>query len=61
VRTIEKVQEADVREEILVVMAHDESLLGVIDFFPKYANGFVEKGWVQEGRWGFLNDFREAV
>jgi glyoxylase-like metal-dependent hydrolase (beta-lactamase superfamily II) len=61
VRTIGKVQEADAREEILVVMAHDESLLDVVDFFPKYANGFVEKGWVKEGRWGFLKDFKEAV
>ncbi len=61
VRTIGKVQEADAREEILVVMAHDDSLLEVVDFFPKYANGFVEKGWVKEGRWGFLKDFKDAV
>jgi hypothetical protein len=61
VRTIGKVQEADAREEILVVVAHDDSLLHVVDFFPKEANGFVEKGWVREGRWGFLKDFREAV
>jgi glyoxylase-like metal-dependent hydrolase (beta-lactamase superfamily II) len=61
VLTIGKVQEADAREEILVVMAHDESLLEVVDFFPEEANGFVEKGWVRDGRWGFLKDFREAV
>jgi glyoxylase-like metal-dependent hydrolase (beta-lactamase superfamily II) len=61
VRTIGKVQEADAREEILVVMAHDASLLEVVDFFPEEANGFVEKGWVRDGRWGFLKDFREAV
>ena len=61
VRTIGKVQEVDAREEILVVMAHDGSLLDVVDFFPKDANGFVEKGWVDRGRWGFLKDFREAV
>lgn len=61
VLAIGKVQEADAREEILVVMAHDESLLEVVDFFPEEANGFVEKGWVRDGRWGFLKDFREAV
>lgn len=61
VRTIGKVQDADAREEILVVMAHDESLLEVVDFFPKEANGFVEKEWVKEGRWGFWKDFKESV
>jgi glyoxylase-like metal-dependent hydrolase (beta-lactamase superfamily II) len=59
--TIGKVIEADARDEVFVVMAHDESLLPVMDFFPKYANGFMEKGWVKEGRWLFLKDFAQAV
>jgi hypothetical protein len=32
-----------------------------MDFFPKYANGFMQKGWVKEGRWLFLKDFAQAV
>lgn len=60
-RTIEKVQEADCQDNVLVVMAHDDVLLDVVDFFPKYANDFVEKGWQGKGRWAFLKDFREAV
>jgi len=60
-RTIGKVMEADAREEILVAMAHDDTLLPVVDFFPKYANGFAEKGWVQEARWTFLKDFEKAA
>ncbi|KAH8808512.1 beta-lactamase-like protein [Xylogone sp. PMI_703] len=60
-RTVEKVIEADARNDILVVIAHDAHLLGVIDFFPKYADGFMEKGWVEKGRWLFLKDFEEAV
>jgi glyoxylase-like metal-dependent hydrolase (beta-lactamase superfamily II) len=59
--TIGKVMEADARDEVLVVMAHDDSLLDVINFFPKYANEFVEKGWVAKGRWLFLKDFAGAV
>lgn len=59
--TIGKVIEADARDEVLVVMAHDESLLPVMGFFPKYANDFMEKGWVKEGRWLFLKDFAKAV
>jgi hypothetical protein len=42
-------------------MSHDDSLLAVVDFFPEEANGCVEKGWVREGRWGFLKDFKVAV
>jgi len=59
--TIEKVIEADAQDEVLVVMAHDDSLLDVVDFFPKYANDFVEKGWVEKGRWLFLKDFADGV
>jgi hypothetical protein len=59
--TIQKVMETDASESILVVMAHDDSLRGVLDFFPGYLDGFVEKGWVEQGRWGFLKDFRGAV
>ena len=59
--TIGKVMEADARDEVLVVMAHDDSLLDVVNFFPKYANEFVEKGWVEKGRWLFLKDFAGAV
>ncbi|TVY26853.1 Cytochrome P450 monooxygenase [Lachnellula hyalina] len=60
-RTIGKVMEADARDEVLVVMAHDDTLLDVVDFFPKYANDFKEKGWVEKGRWLFLKDFAGAV
>ena len=59
--TIEKVMEADANDEVLVVMAHDDSLLDVVDFFPEYANEFKQKGWIEKGRWLFLKDFAQAV
>ena len=59
--TIQKVMETDADEKVLVVMAHDDTLLEVVDFFPKYLDGFVGKGWAEEGRWTFLRDFRGAV
>ncbi|RDW61492.1 hypothetical protein BP5796_11384 [Coleophoma crateriformis] len=60
-QTIEKVQEVDVDERILVVMAHDESLLEIVDFFPAYADDFVKKDWVKKARWAFLKDFGGAT
>jgi glyoxylase-like metal-dependent hydrolase (beta-lactamase superfamily II) len=59
--TIEKVMEADANDEVLVVMAHDDSLLDVVDFFPEYANEFKQKGWSEKGRGLFLKDFAQAV
>ncbi|KAF2200238.1 hypothetical protein GQ43DRAFT_441758 [Delitschia confertaspora ATCC 74209] len=60
-KTIEKIQGADVREDVLVVLAHDNSLTGVVDFFPQTANSFMEKGWVKKLRWLFLREFGKAV
>ncbi|PSS00706.1 beta-lactamase-like protein, partial [Coniella lustricola] len=61
-RTVEKLQEADAQHaKVLVVIAHDASLLDVVDFFPKYANDFVAKGWADKARWAFLRDFKEAL
>lgn len=59
--TVEKVVEADALDRVWVVMAHDDTLLGVVDFFPNSANGFLEKGWVEQTRWLFLRDFEAAT
>lgn len=56
-RTIAKISEADGDENVLVVIAHDATLLDIVDFFPKYANNFKSKGWKSQGRWEFLKDF----
>lgn len=58
--TIEKLQAAD-RDNILVVVAHDQTLTGVVDLFPKTANRFLEKGWTKKLRWLFLRDFANAT
>jgi len=59
--SINKLQKMDGLEEVLVVIAHDRSLLDVVDFFPRYADDFLEKGWVKKGKWLFLREFVEAV
>jgi glyoxylase-like metal-dependent hydrolase (beta-lactamase superfamily II) len=59
--TITKVQEADAQKRIFVIMAHDSTLLNVVDFFPKYADNFIEKGWVERAKWKFLEDFKRDV
>ncbi|KAI1087706.1 beta-lactamase-like protein [Rostrohypoxylon terebratum] len=61
IESIKKLQEVDAYDNILVVPAHEQYLLGVAEFFPKPANDFMKKGWVKKVRWGFLADFAKAV
>ncbi|KAJ3538151.1 hypothetical protein NM208_g6034 [Fusarium decemcellulare] len=60
-KTLSTLTEFDAKDEVFVVLAHDNSLLDVIDFFPKRANDWKEKGWKEESRWRFLKDFQASV
>lgn len=46
----------DADENIMVIMAHDWTLLRVMEFWPKPANGWHEKEWKKKGRWELLKD-----
>lgn len=49
-------------DNVLVLLAHDDSLHGVVPFFPHgTVDDFVEKGLVAKTRWRFLRDFAQAV
>lgn len=55
--TIGNLQEADVDENILVVIAHDKFARDLVDHFPLSMNAWKEKGWGKSLRWAFLKDF----
>ena len=59
--SIKKVQEVDGHDEVMVVMAHDEAVLDSVEFFPKKANDWKQKGWGNAMRWAFLKDFQKGV
>jgi len=59
--SIEKLIEADAYDNVFPVMAHDCSLVGVVDLYPKTANAWMEKGWKEQSRWGFLSSFAATV
>ncbi|KAG5806313.1 hypothetical protein H9Q74_007399 [Fusarium xylarioides] len=50
-------QPFDGNDNVFTAIAHDTSLAGIVDFFPKGANEWKAKGWKREGHWRFLNDF----
>ncbi|KAM3089399.1 hypothetical protein ACMFMG_000998 [Clarireedia jacksonii] len=60
-KTVGKVMEVDARDEVLVVIAHDADLLGLMDFFPKEVDARKIGEWGEKGRWAFLKDFVGAV
>lgn len=42
---------------IMVLLAHDNSLLSTIPLLPKGLNTWDQKGWKDASRWKFLGDF----
>jgi hypothetical protein len=61
IRTIGDVQEADADDNVFVIIAHDDTVKGVVDLFPKTANDWKEKGWAKHVRWAFLKEFEPAM
>lgn len=59
--TIDGLKEFDAAEDVFVVLAHDEQLLDLVDFFPATVDGWRAKGYAEKARWRFLGDFEAAV
>ena len=53
---VRKGEELDASADVFTVCAHDWSLKGVIDEWPKPLNSWKEKGWKDSTRWKFLED-----
>lgn len=60
--SVAKMGEFDAREDVLTVIAHDESMVDVVGTFPQTAaNGWKSKQWREKGLWRFLGDLGDAV
>lgn len=60
-RSIHKMEEFDAADNVFVIVAHDESLLDELDFFPKTINDWAKKDMAVKSRWLFVKDFAKAV
>ena len=57
-QSLDALPQFDGNEDVLTIIAHDNSLLDVIKFFPDAkANGWKAEGWKREGHWRFVRDF----
>lgn len=60
--SLEKMEDFDACNDIFTVIAHDQSVVGVVGVFPNVtANAWKEHQWREKGMWGFLADFEEAA
>lgn len=59
--TIAGLQEFDAAENVLLLVAHDDSVKEVLSFFPDGMNDWFEKDMAKKAKWRFLADFEEAV
>ena len=61
--TLDAIKTFDASPDVLVILTHDASLLGVIDFFPKAdLEGWEKRPSKKDvGQWRFLSDFRKGV
>jgi hypothetical protein len=60
--SVGKLQVLDAQtNQILVILAHDEHIGGVIDLFLNNINQWPRRGWEDRARWLFLGDFKQAV
>jgi glyoxylase-like metal-dependent hydrolase (beta-lactamase superfamily II) len=55
--SIRHLQEFDAADNVFIICAHDSSLFGVVEFFPKYANHWKDGDWKMKGRWKFLAEW----
>lgn len=61
VETVQKLKAFDAHENVFVAIAHDPSLIEVVDFFPKSLNNWKRENWAEAARWRFLANFKDAV
>ncbi|KAF1813002.1 metallo-beta-lactamase superfamily protein [Eremomyces bilateralis CBS 781.70] len=55
--TIEGLEEFDASDEVLVVLAHDSTVQGMLNFFPKGIEGQMRQDVKNKVRWRWLADF----
>jgi len=59
--TIDGLQEFDAAENVFLLVAHDESVMDIVDFYPKDMNDWFEKDHARKSKWRFLADYEEAI
>ncbi|KAL4799161.1 cytochrome P450 [Aspergillus venezuelensis] len=59
--TVENIKQLDACDNVFVILPHDGSLLGAIEFFPRPINDWKKKGLKEGTRWRFCQEMEEAL
>jgi hypothetical protein len=54
---VQKLVDVDTYDIIIPAFAHDDILIGVVDFYPQLANDWKMKSWKDSSRWGYWSMF----
>jgi hypothetical protein len=57
----EKLIRLDANENVFTIIAHDGTIVDLLEYFPASANDWKAKGWGTAARWRFLRDWERAV
>lgn len=60
IKTLEKLQDIDILENVFIVIAHDPTVAEVIRYFPESINDWKKQDWASRTRWVFLRDLQPA-
>ncbi|CUA69621.1 hypothetical protein RSOLAG22IIIB_03993 [Rhizoctonia solani] len=60
-RSLEKLLNIDCHKNIFTIIAHDDTMLGIVEFFPSTLNDWKLKGYKEKSMWKFLKDFKGAL
>lgn len=58
--TVEKIKVLEGSGKVFVILAHDATLRGHVDFYPEKINDWKQKGYDSRTRWLFSKDLKEA-
>ncbi|GMG35316.1 unnamed protein product [Aspergillus oryzae] len=59
--SLDKMTVFDGSANVLIIIAHDASLLDILPFFPKKITDWNVEGYKEAGAWRFLKDFSRAI
>lgn len=59
-KSIRKTGLFDANDDVFVMLAHDASLIPLIEKYPAKVNAWKEKGWKKKGVWGYIDRMNPA-
>ncbi|KAH0593197.1 hypothetical protein MHUMG1_08919 [Metarhizium humberi] len=60
-KTVDKIKELDALDNVFVILAHDNTLRGNVNFYPLTINDWRAKGYGKKTRWLFCKELENAL